>query len=47
MIIPCTTLSFYLVPVAQALSVAVVTGQYPKTQIEVVKYVTFWDTTKS
>ncbi|KAI9458609.1 hypothetical protein BJY52DRAFT_1119629 [Lactarius psammicola] len=33
--------TFYLVPVTQALSVAVGTGQYPEALIEVVKCVTF------
>jgi len=33
--------TFYLVPVTQALSVAVVTGQYPEAPTEVVKCVTF------
>ncbi|KAH9059429.1 hypothetical protein EDB83DRAFT_932284 [Lactarius deliciosus] len=46
MTIPCITMvgtrpTFYLVPVTQALSVAVVTGQYPKDPTEVVKCVTF------
>ncbi|KAG1751461.1 uncharacterized protein EDB91DRAFT_1298392 [Suillus paluster] len=46
MTIPCITLvgtrpTFYLVPVTQALSVAVVTGQYPEVPTKVVKCVTF------
>jgi hypothetical protein len=46
MTIPCITMvgtrpTFYLVPVTRALSVAVVTGQYPKAPTEVVKCVTF------
>jgi hypothetical protein len=46
MTIPCITMvgtrpTFYLVPVTQALSVAVVTGQYPEAPTEVVKCVTF------
>jgi hypothetical protein len=45
MIIPCITMvgtrpTFYLVPVTQALSIAVVTGQYPETLTKVVKCVT-------
>ncbi|KAG0706909.1 hypothetical protein DFH29DRAFT_797497, partial [Suillus ampliporus] len=46
MIIPCiimvgTRPTFYLVPVTQALSVAVVTGQYPEVPTKVMKCVTF------
>jgi hypothetical protein len=46
MTIPCITMvgtrpTFYLVPVTQALSIAVVTGQYPEAPTEVVKCVTF------
>ncbi|KAH9026747.1 hypothetical protein EDB85DRAFT_161849 [Lactarius pseudohatsudake] len=46
MTIPCITMvgtrpTFYVVPVTQALSVAVVTGQYPKGPTEVLKCVTF------
>jgi hypothetical protein len=45
MTIPCITMSgtrptFYLVPVSQALSTAVATGQYPPTETEVFKCVT-------
>jgi hypothetical protein len=45
MIIPCITMvalqpTFYLVPVTQALSMAVVAGQYPETTTEVTKCVT-------
>ncbi|KAI6015370.1 hypothetical protein F5J12DRAFT_817791 [Pisolithus orientalis] len=45
MTIPCITMdgtrpTFYLVPVTEALSNAVVTGQYPKAPTEVVKCVT-------
>ncbi|KAH9970040.1 hypothetical protein BGW80DRAFT_1461651 [Lactifluus volemus] len=45
MTIPCITMAgtrptFYLVPVTQALSIAVVTGQYPQTPTNVVKCVT-------
>jgi hypothetical protein len=45
MTIPCITMvgmqpMFYLIPVTQALSTAVVTGQYPKTPTKVVKCVT-------
>ncbi|KIL54660.1 hypothetical protein M378DRAFT_1045391 [Amanita muscaria Koide BX008] len=44
--IPCITMvgtrpTFYLVPVTQALSNAIVTGQYPETPTKVVKCVTF------
>lgn len=47
MTIPCITMvgtrpTFYLVPVTQALSNAVVTGQYPETPTRVVKCVTFF-----
>jgi len=46
MTIPCITMvgtrpTFYLVPVTQALSAAVVTGQYPQAPTEVVKCFTF------
>jgi hypothetical protein len=46
MAIPCITMvgtrpTFYLVPVTRALSTAVVTGQYPETPTNVVKFVTF------
>ncbi|KAH9003456.1 hypothetical protein EDB86DRAFT_3062906 [Lactarius hatsudake] len=46
MTIPCITMvgtrpTFYVVPVTQALSVAVVTGQYPKGPTEALKCVTF------
>lgn len=46
MTIPCITMvgtrpTFYLVPVTQALSVAVATSQYPEVPTKVVKYVTF------
>ena len=46
MTIPCITMvgtrpTFYLVPVTQALSDAVVTGQYPETPTTVVKCVTY------
>jgi hypothetical protein len=46
MTIPCITMigtrpTFYLVPVTQALSVAVVTGQYPEAPTKVVKCATF------
>ena len=46
MTIPCIAMvgtrpTFYLVPVTQALSIAVVTGQYPEALTKVVKCVTF------